>query len=68
VDSGLRGPVATLDVRPQIQLRQALIRKLRILVPIMFGLALVSAVMATIQAGAAQGALARVSGTRIWVC
>jgi hypothetical protein len=66
---GVRGPVATLDVRPQIQLRQALIRKLRILVPIMFGLALVSAVMATIQAGAAQGArYAGIVSLLVFIC
>jgi uncharacterized membrane protein len=40
---GVRGPVASLDMQPHILLRQALIRRLRILVPAIFALALLSA-------------------------
>ena len=33
---GVRAPIASLDVRPQIALRQTLIRRLRIVVPTVF--------------------------------
>jgi len=36
---GVRAPLAALDPQPSIQLRQALIRRLSILVPSLFGLA-----------------------------
>jgi uncharacterized membrane protein len=39
---GVRGPLARLEVQPHIQLRQALILRLRVLVPIIFGLAILS--------------------------
>ena len=48
---GVRAPVASLDERPQIQLRQALVRRLRIVVPSIFGLALLSGVAATALGG-----------------
>jgi hypothetical protein len=44
---GVRGPVASLDPQPGILLRQALIRRLRVLVPAIFGLAFVSGIAAT---------------------
>src|ERR1700685_3368877 len=47
----VRAPVAGLDERPQIQLRQSLIRRLRIVVPSIFGLALLSGVATTALGG-----------------
>jgi len=44
---GIRGPVASIDPHPQIQLRQPLIRRLRILVPAIFSVALVSGIAVT---------------------
>jgi hypothetical protein len=37
---GVRGPVACLGPQPGIQLREALIRRLRVLIPAIFGLAI----------------------------
>jgi uncharacterized membrane protein len=48
---GVRGPLASLDVQPHIQLRQALILRLRILVPVIFGLAILSGIAAIIING-----------------
>lgn len=48
---GIRVPMASLDRQPNIQLRQALIRRLRVFVPILFGLALLSGVAVTVHAG-----------------
>jgi uncharacterized membrane protein len=48
---GVRAPVASLDVRPHIELRQALIRSLRILVPAVFALAVLSGAAATVLSG-----------------
>ena len=45
---GIRGPVASIDPQPQIQLRQALIRRLRVLVPAIFGMALISGIAVTL--------------------
>ncbi len=42
---GVGGPVASLDPQPEIQLRQALIRRLRVLVPAIFGLAFFSVLL-----------------------
>lgn len=44
---GVRGPLASLDDRPHILLRQALIRPLRVLVPSIYLAALTTAVTAT---------------------
>src|SRR5690242_2797845 len=52
---GVRAPVAGLDTQAQIRLRQALIRRLRILVPLVFASALLSGVAVTILAGFDQG-------------
>lgn len=41
---GVRAPVASLDDRAHIVLRQALIRKLRILVPIIFATSIISGI------------------------
>lgn len=48
---GVRAPVASLDERPQIQLRQALIRRLRVLVPAVFTLAVLSGTAVTLLEG-----------------
>ena len=52
---GVRAPVATLDELPQIQLRQALIRRLRILVPIVFGATILSGIAVTVLDGLDMG-------------
>jgi uncharacterized membrane protein len=48
---GVRGPISRLDQRGHIQVRQALIGTLKILVPIMFGCAFVSGTASAIAAG-----------------
>lgn len=48
---GVRGPLASLNDRAHIQLRQALIRRLRVLVPAIFALTLLSGVAITFWAG-----------------
>jgi uncharacterized membrane protein len=48
---GVRGPVAGLDPQSGILLRQALIRRLRVLVPGVFGLAFLSGVAVTLLGG-----------------
>ena len=50
---GVRDAIPVLDPAPQIRLRQALIRRLRVLVPAIFFLALVSAATAFLWSGAA---------------
>jgi uncharacterized membrane protein len=52
---GVRAPLASLDERAHIQLRQTLILRLRILVPAIFGAALVSGVASTILGGFSGG-------------
>jgi hypothetical protein len=48
---GVRGPLASLDDRSHILLRQALIRPLRVLVPSIYFPTLIAAVAATVLAG-----------------
>src|SRR6516162_8157713 len=48
---GVRSTIAVLDEQPQIQLRQALIRRLRVLVPAVYVPTLLSAVAMTVLAG-----------------
>jgi hypothetical protein len=48
---GLRGSIPVLAEQPQIQLRQALIRRLRVVVPAVYGLTALSAIAVTIVAG-----------------
>jgi uncharacterized membrane protein len=50
---GVRGPVASLDEKPHLQLRQALIRALRILVPAVFALTILSGIAVTVLGGSA---------------
>jgi hypothetical protein len=48
---GIRGAIAVLDEQPQIRLRQALIRRLRVVVPAVFASTALSAVAVTILGG-----------------
>ena len=59
---GVRAPVASLDQRPHLLLRQALIRSLRILVPAVFGLTILSGIAATILGGLGLGLELRCAG------
>ena len=60
---GIRAPLRALDARPHIELRQALIRTLRVLVPSIFALALASGIAATIAGwGGSPSAAPRVAG------
>lgn len=52
---GLRAPTEELDEKPQIQLRQALIRRLRVLVPAIFVPTAVSGIAVTFLGGAGPG-------------
>jgi hypothetical protein len=52
---GVRSTIAVLDEQPQIQLRQALIRRLRVLVPAVYVPTLLSAVAVTALAGTGDG-------------
>ena len=45
--AGVRGPLASLDDNPHIRFRQALIYRLRVVVPAIFGLAILSGVATT---------------------
>jgi uncharacterized membrane protein len=59
---GVHGPVASLDPRPEIQLRQALIRRLRVLVPAIFGMAFFSGIAVTLLEGFGPGLGFRCAG------
>ncbi len=48
---GIRGAIPVLDEQPQIRLRQALIRRLRVAVPIVYASTALSAVAVTILDG-----------------
>ena len=50
---GVRGPLTILDERPQIQIRQALIKTLRLLVPAVYVPTLLSGILLTILYGGA---------------
>jgi uncharacterized membrane protein len=59
---GVRSPLAELEPQPSIQLRQGLIRRLRILVPSIFAAALVSGIAVTVMGGAGPAQAARAAG------
>jgi hypothetical protein len=59
---GVRTSIAKLDEKPQTQLRQSLIRKLRVLVPAIFIPTAVSSVMVVALAGASPGFCFRCAG------
>jgi hypothetical protein len=52
---GVRSTITVLDEQPQVQLRQALIRRLRVLVLAIYEPTLLSAVAVTVLAGAGDG-------------
>ncbi|HEX2912111.1 MAG TPA: anthrone oxygenase family protein [Chloroflexia bacterium] len=49
--SGIRGPLASLEDKAHLRFRQALIYRLRVVVPLIFGLALFSGLAVTILNG-----------------
>jgi uncharacterized membrane protein len=59
---GVRAPVASLEDRPHLQLRQALIRTLRVLVPAVFGLTTLSGIAVTALGGSGLGLELRCAG------
>lgn len=59
---GVRAPIASLDQKPHIEVRQALIRTLRILVPAIFALTILSGVAVTITNGFDHGFGLRCAG------
>jgi uncharacterized membrane protein len=59
---GVRAPLRVLDDQPHIQLRQALIKRLRVLVPAVFVLTVLSAIAAAVLEGAAPGFVFRCAG------
>jgi hypothetical protein len=52
---GLRSTITVLDEQPQVQLRQVLIRRLRVLVPPVYVATLLSAVAVSARAGTGDG-------------
>jgi uncharacterized membrane protein len=67
---GVRGPLASLDDRSHILFRQALIYKLRILVPAMYALTLLSAVAVTVLDGTSGGIAFRaaaIAALLVWI-
>jgi len=62
---GVRGPLASLEDRPHIVLRQGLIRTMRVLVPALFLAALASAIAATAIERAAPGLALRCAGVGV---
>jgi hypothetical protein len=59
---GLHAPTATLDEKPQIVLRQGLVRRLRWLVPAFFLPTALLGIVATITDGSMPGMYSRVAG------
>jgi len=59
---GVRAPAEVLDERAQLQLRQALVLRLRVLIPAIFAPTAVSAIAATALDGAAHGVWLRFVG------
>jgi len=59
---GVRAPLASLDRAPHIRFRQALIRRLRILVPVIFMLTLLSGIAVTLVNGFDGGVGLRAAG------
>jgi hypothetical protein len=67
---GLSGPLAALDDRPHIRLRQLLIRKLRVIVPILFFAAFLPGIAAMVINGPGPGFGFRCAGVLalfIWI-
>jgi hypothetical protein len=67
---GLRAPAEVLDEQPQLQLRQAMVRRLRVLVPAFFLPTAVSGIAVTVLDSGAPGFWLRVAGLLnmlIWI-
>jgi hypothetical protein len=67
---GLRAPAETLDDRAQLQLRQALVLRLRVLVPAFFVPTAILGIALTVLEGAAPGLgfrCAGVAGLLVWI-
>jgi hypothetical protein len=67
---GLSAPAALLDDHAQLRLRQALVRRLRVLVPAFFGPTAALGIAAAVLAGAAPGMWLRYGGVLallIWI-
>jgi hypothetical protein len=67
---GVRGPLASLDDQSHILFRQALIYKLRILVPAIYVLTLLSAVAVTVLDGTNGGIVFRgaaIAALAVWI-
>ncbi len=62
---GVRGPLAGLDQQAHIEMRQGLIRTLRVLVPILFAAALFSGTASTILHWDTAGRLLRLAGVTL---
>ena len=63
--AGVRTPLANLEDNPHIRFRQALIYRLRVVVPIMFGLAIFSGVATTLINSSGSGFGFRCAGLLI---
>src|SRR5262249_35760861 len=59
---GVRAPLNVLDVQPQIQIRHALIKRLRVLVPAVFLLTAMSGITVAVLGGTAPGIVFRCTG------
>src|SRR5207253_9822641 len=59
---GVRGTITVLDQQPHIQLRQALIRRLRVVVPAVYGPTALSAIAVTVVHGTGDGFGVRCAG------
>jgi uncharacterized membrane protein len=64
---GIRGPLASLDESSHIQCRQALILRLRILVPCLFLAAAVTSILTVLALGGGPGAGYRIAATTMFV-
>ena len=68
---GVRVPAEALSDQPRLQLRQALVRKLRVMVPALFAPTAIVGVAVAILEGGAAGLVFRCAGLfalLIWVC
>ncbi|HEX4702569.1 MAG TPA: anthrone oxygenase family protein [Pseudonocardiaceae bacterium] len=63
---GVRAPITVLAEQPQIQLRQALIRRLRVVVPAVFGATVLSTVAVTVADGTGAVRLVGIAAVVAW--
>jgi uncharacterized membrane protein len=62
---GVRSPLAALEPQPSIELRQALIRRLRVLVPSIFAVALASGIALILVGGGGPALPVRLAGVAL---